>query len=130
LTLGPLWLDVHLAKTAFQGVFTKDKMVLMELILGRSGDEIRLLNEGYRLKHGKTLVSDVEYYLSGKTERSKFLFFLTMHVGFETIFFKLVVFIMALNAQRPPDHLPVDDKQVAVDIENLYRASKKKDEVC
>ena len=37
---------------------------------------------------------------------------------------------MALNAQRPPDYLPVDDNQVAVDIENLYRASKKKDEVC
>ena len=65
---------MHLAKKAFQSVFTNDTMVLTELILGRSGEEIRLLNEGYRLKHGKTLVSDVEDYLSGKIERSKFLF--------------------------------------------------------
>ena len=36
---------------------------------------------------------------------------------------------MALNAQRPPDYLPVDYDQVAVDIKNLYRASKEKDEV-
>ena len=75
---------MHLAKKAFQSVFAKDTIVLTELILGRSGEEIRLLNEGYRLKHGKTLASDVEYYFSGKIERSKFLFFPLMHVGFET----------------------------------------------
>ena len=37
---------------------------------------------------------------------------------------------MALNGQRPPDHLPVDHIQVAADIETLHHASKKKEEVC
>ena len=37
---------------------------------------------------------------------------------------------MALNGQRPPDHLPVDHAQVAADIETLHHASKKKEEVC
>ena len=37
---------------------------------------------------------------------------------------------MALNGQRPPDHLPVDHVQVATDIETLHHASKKKEEVC
>ena len=37
---------------------------------------------------------------------------------------------MALNAQRPSDHLPVDHNQVAADIEALHHASKKHDEVC
>lgn len=41
----------------------------------------------------------------------------------------MVVFVMALNGQRPPDHLPVDHNQVADDIETLHHASKKKDEV-
>ena len=41
----------------------------------RSGDEIRLLNEGYRLKHGRNLMNEVELNLSGRTERSKFPFF-------------------------------------------------------
>ena len=44
--------------------------------------------------------------------------------------FFLVVFVMALNAQRPPDHLPVDHVEVASDIETLHHASKKKEEVC
>ena len=37
---------------------------------------------------------------------------------------------MALNTQRPPEDLPVDETQVGVDIENLYRSSKKNEEVC
>ena len=41
----------------------------------------------------------------------------------------MVVFVMALNGQRPPDHIPVDHNQVADDIETLHHASKKKDEV-
>ena len=45
-------------------------------------------------------------------------------------YFILVVFVMALNAQRPPDHIPVDYSKVGVDIETLYQASKKKEEVC
>jgi hypothetical protein len=37
---------------------------------------------------------------------------------------------MALNAQRPLDHLPVDHNQVRDDIDTLHHASKKKEEVC
>ena len=40
------------------------------------------------------------------------------------------MFVMALNGQRPPDHLPVDHILVAADIETLHYASKKKEEVC
>ena len=40
-----------------------------------------------------------------------------------------IVFIMALNAQRPPDTLPVDPKQVAADVETLHSAAKKREEV-
>jgi hypothetical protein len=42
----------------------------------------------------------------------------------------MLVFVMALNGQRPPDHLPVNHIQVAADIETLHHASKKKEEVC
>lgn len=42
----------------------------------------------------------------------------------------MLVFVMALNGQRPPDHLPVNHTQVAADIETLHHASKKKEEVC
>ena len=39
------------------------------------------------------------------------------------------MFIMALNAQRPPDTLPVDPKQVAADVATLHSAAKKREEV-
>jgi len=78
------------------------------LILGRSAAEIKLLIEGYRIKYGKDLVSVVMGDLSGKIER---------------------MFVMALNGQRPLDHLPVDHNQVAADIKALHHASKKKEEV-
>lgn len=42
----------------------------------------------------------------------------------------MVVFVMALNGQRPPDHLPVNYTEVEADIETLHHASKKKEEVC
>lgn len=41
----------------------------------------------------------------------------------------MAVFVMALNGQRPPDHLPVNHTEVAADIETLHHASKKKEEV-
>jgi len=107
LTIGTLAFDVQLAHKALVGLGTNE-MLLTELILGRSGAEIRLLIEGYRIKYGKDLVSVVMSDLSGKTER---------------------LFVMALNGQRPPDHLPVDHAQVAADIETLHHASKKKEEV-
>lgn len=36
---------------------------------------------------------------------------------------------MALNGQRPPDHLPVDHGQVGIDVETLHHASNRKEEV-
>ena len=74
LTLGPLGYDVELVHKALAGLGTNE-MLLTELIFGRSGGEIRLLIEGYRLKYGKDLVSAVKSDLSGKTERSMFSFF-------------------------------------------------------
>ncbi|KAF8799887.1 Annexin [Phlegmacium glaucopus] len=107
LTLGPLGFDVDLVNKALVG-FGTDEVLLTELILGRSGNEIRLLIEGYRVRYGRDLVSAVKSDLSGKTE---------------------LMFIMALNGQRPADHLPVDHAQVAADIETLHHASKKREEV-
>lgn len=107
LTLGPLGFDVELAHKALVG-FGTNETLLTELIMGRSGVEIRLLIEGYRIKYGKDLVSVVKSDLSGKTER---------------------MFMMALNGQRPPDHLPVDRTEVEADIETLHHASKKKEEI-
>jgi annexin A7/11 len=71
LTLGPLAYDVELAHKAVAGLGTNE-MLLTELILGRSGVEIRLLIEGYRIKYGKDLVSVVMSDLSGKIERRVF----------------------------------------------------------
>lgn len=34
------------------------------------------------------------------------------------------VFSMALNAQRPPDNLPVDFAQVTADVETLYKSGQ------
>ena len=47
----------------------------MELILGRSSHEIKLLIEGYRIRYKKDLVSAVMSDLSGKIERSMFFSF-------------------------------------------------------
>lgn len=64
---------MQLAHKALVGLGTNE-MLLMELILGRSGVEIKLLIEGYRIKYGKDLVSVVMSDLSGKMERSAFFF--------------------------------------------------------
>ena len=62
---------MELAHKALAGLGTNE-MLLTELILGRSGAEIKLLIEGYRIKYGKDLVSAVMSDLSGKLERSAF----------------------------------------------------------
>lgn len=46
-------------------------MLLIELVLGRPGHEIRWLKNAYKLRYGKDLVDDVKSDLSGKTERSE-----------------------------------------------------------
>lgn len=83
---------MELANKALVG-FGTNEMLLTELILGRSGVEIRLLIEGYRIKYGKDLVSVVKSDLSGKTERSMFFssmlcrftndFYVSVRHGFE-----------------------------------------------
>ena len=70
---------MELANKALAGVGTNE-MLLTELILGRSGPEIRLLIEGYRIKYGKDLVSVVASDLSGKIERSMFPFLILLMI--------------------------------------------------
>ncbi|KAF8174952.1 hypothetical protein BJ912DRAFT_989350 [Pholiota molesta] len=108
LTLGPLGADVDLARKALVG-FGTNEMLLVELVLGRPGHEIRWLKNAYKLRYGKDLVDDVKSDLSGKTER---------------------MFIMALNTQKPMDspYMQIDHTRVAADVEELHRASKKKEE--
>lgn len=65
---------MELAHKALIGLGTNE-MLLMELILGRPADEIRLLKQGYENKYKKSLVSDVKGDLSGKMENSVFPFF-------------------------------------------------------
>ena len=118
---------MELVHKALSG-FGTNEMLLTELVLGRSGSEIRLLIEGYRIRYGKDLLSVVKSHLSGKNERSMcFFYFVVLDV--KPMFFLWAVFIMALNGQRPPDHFPVDPLQVETDIETLHHASKKKEEV-
>lgn len=42
------------------------------------------------------------------------------------------MFIMALNTQKPMDspYMQIDHTRVAADVEELHRASRKKEEVC
>ncbi|KDR85911.1 hypothetical protein GALMADRAFT_235066 [Galerina marginata CBS 339.88] len=109
LALGPLGFDVDLARKALAGMGTNETL-LIELILGRPGHEIRWLKTGYRLRYGKDLVDAVKGDLSGKTER---------------------MFTMALNTQKPVDspYAPIDQEKVVADIETLHNASKKRDEI-
>ena len=79
---------MELAHKAVAGLGTNE-MLLIELILGRSGVEIRLLIEGYRIKYGKDLVSVVMSDLSGKIERRVFFLFLKCYL---IIFFLLILF--------------------------------------
>ena len=74
MALGPLAYDVELAHKALAGLGTNE-ILLTELILGRSAAEIKLLIKAYKDKYDKDLVSDVMSDLSGKVERSSFLFF-------------------------------------------------------
>ena len=65
---------MELAHKALAGLGTNETL-LTELILGRPVHEIKLLIEGYKIKYGKDLVSEVMSDLSGKIERSLFPFF-------------------------------------------------------
>lgn len=73
LTLGPLGFDVDLARKALAGIGTNE-MLLVELILGRQGPDVRWLKAGYKARYGKDLVDAVKNDLSGKLERRALLY--------------------------------------------------------
>ncbi|KAF9462254.1 hypothetical protein BDZ94DRAFT_1367942 [Collybia nuda] len=104
LVAGPLGWDVDLAYQALAGVGTNEAL-LTEIILGRPSSEVRLLANAYRHKYKRDLEDMIRGDLSGKTER---------------------MFVMALNANRPLDNMPVNQAEVARDVETLYRAGQAK----
>ncbi|EAU92495.2 hypothetical protein CC1G_00714 [Coprinopsis cinerea okayama7 len=108
LTFGPLMFDVYLLKTCLSREM-RDEMTLAEIILNRDHDDLRLLMQAFKQRHGKSLVDAIkDAALSGKTER---------------------IFVMALSLQRAPDDLPVDRNQVMSDVETLAKAAKDKDDI-
>ncbi|PBK66908.1 Annexin [Armillaria solidipes] len=100
LALGPLGCDVWLAHLAIDGAGTNE-ILLTELLLGRSNEELQLLIGAYQQTYRRSLVDSVRDDLSGKTKR---------------------LFTMALAASRPPDHFPVNPQQVESDVQALYKA--------
>ncbi|KAG5651468.1 hypothetical protein H0H81_008553 [Sphagnurus paluster] len=105
LSLGPLGWDVELIRGAIAGIGSTKEQVLTELLLARPAAELRLLATAYRQRYGRDLLQDVRGDLSGKTER---------------------MFVMALNANPPPEWAPVDHAAVARDVEALYKAGEGK----
>lgn len=74
LTLGPMWYDVDLAHKALTS-FRKDESLLVELILGRPEQEIRLLKTAYKRVRGTQLIDDVKKHISSsEPQRSKFVY--------------------------------------------------------
>lgn len=100
LALGPLGCDVWLAHRAVDGAGTNE-ILLTELLLGRSNEELQLLIGAYQQTYRRSLVDSIRDDLSGKTKR---------------------LFTMALAASRPPDHFPVNPQQVESDVQALYKA--------
>jgi annexin A7/11 len=84
-----------------------NEFLLVELIMGRPGPEIRWLKTGYRLRYGKDLTDAVKSDVSGKIER---------------------MFVMALNTQKPANEPFIDYARVDADVETLNNAGKKRDE--
>lgn len=131
--LGPLAYDVELASKAIVGLGTNETL-LIELILGRPGHEIRQLKTAYKQRYGRDLVDDVKSDLSGSTKRSgcSFSSSSTSESTDLTSGICWVVFTMALNAQKPENNSyeAIDYNQVNSDVEELNAASKKKNDVC
>lgn len=71
LILGPLAYDVELASKALVGLGTNETL-LIELVLGRPGHEIRWLKTAYKQRYVKDLVDNVKSDLSGSTKRSQY----------------------------------------------------------
>lgn len=107
LAIGPLMYDVELLNKSLEG-FGTDEMLLTELVLNRPPEELRLLMEAYKTRYGRNLVDAVKSDLSGDLKR---------------------LFVMALNCQRAPDSVPVNQAQVILDVDRLVKAGKAKHEM-
>ncbi|EAU92492.1 hypothetical protein CC1G_00711 [Coprinopsis cinerea okayama7 len=91
-----------------QTLAMRDEMILAEVILNRDHDDLRLLTQAFKQQHNKDLIEAVKDSLSNKIQR---------------------VFVMALNCQRTPDNVPVDQTQVLADVETLANACKKRQDL-
>lgn len=102
LVLGPLGFDVWLIHRGCHGLGTHEDL-LVEVLVGRTNEDIEMLKAEYRRIYHADLKRIVDGELSMKTER---------------------MFDMILAANRPPEHYPVDPKQVEKDIRELYDAGQ------
>jgi annexin A7/11 len=110
-----------------------NEFLLVELIMGRSGSEIRWLKTGYRMRYGKDLTAAVKSDVSGKLERSAYFSIESWCKAYRKGWLSKnlihVVFVMALNAQKPNNEPYIDYVRVEADADTLNNAAKKKDEV-
>jgi len=104
IATGPLAWDVELIHQALAGIGTNE-ILLTEILLGRTPADLHLLSAAYHHKYGRQLIDKVRADLSGKIER---------------------MFLMALNANPPPDSVPVNPVDVEMDVDNLYKAAQGK----
>ncbi|GLB44961.1 putative annexin repeats [Lyophyllum shimeji] len=106
LATGPLAWDIELLHKALDGVGTNEDL-LTEILLGRTNEDVYRLTVGYKSKYGVDLAVKIKGDLSGKTEK---------------------LYLIALNANRPPDTAPVDQVAVNKDIDVLFEASQKRND--
>ncbi|KAI2638057.1 hypothetical protein GGS21DRAFT_509465 [Xylaria nigripes] len=104
LVRGPLLHDVHLLRSAIEGLGTKEK-VLNDVLLGRSNADIRAIKAMYLHTFNTTLESDIKGDLSMKTERH---------------------FMIVLGACRAEDSAPVNPQAVDQDVMEIYKATEGK----
>ncbi|KAF7440240.1 hypothetical protein PC9H_000584 [Pleurotus ostreatus] len=100
IVLGPLGWDVELLHRAIAGVGTHEDL-LNEILLSRTNDEMNMLKSAYRDHYGRDAEQDVSNDLSMKTKN---------------------LFVMAMNASRVPDNVPVNAQQVTADVNQLFNA--------
>ncbi|KAF4576327.1 hypothetical protein EYR36_001073 [Pleurotus pulmonarius] len=100
IVLGPLGWDVELLHRAVAGVGTHEDL-LNEILLSRTNEEMNMLKSAYRDQYNRNAEQDVANDLSMKTKN---------------------LFVMAMNASRVPDNVPVNPQQVAADVDQLYNA--------
>ncbi|KAG6839904.1 hypothetical protein C0991_010488 [Blastosporella zonata] len=105
LVAGPLAWDVELLNQALAGIGT-DEDLLTEILLDRSSDDVYRLVVEYKQRYGTDLAVKIKGDLSGVAEK---------------------MFLMALNARRPPDNIPVDFAAVEKDILALYAGGQCKE---